>query len=346
MSKTFTSRRRGSGHRITRTLAAAGATAAVVVAGLVAAPAATAADCSAGYVALTFDDGPNSGTTNQLISTLNQHGATGTVFPTGQNVQADPAGLQAYANAGLQIGNHSWDHPYLTQMSAGQIQQQLSDTQNVIQQASGVSPELFRPPYGDTNGTVQQIASSLGMTQIIWDVDSQDYNGVGSAQIRQAASTLNAGGIILMHDWPQNTIDALPGVIQDLESRNLCTGHISPSTGRAVAPSGGGDNGGGDNGGGDDGGTNPGDGTCTVTVTPADSWSDRFNTTFHVTGTDNWTVTINTGNGQSLQNSWNADITGTTGTLTATPNGNGNDFGITLYSNGNTTTPTATCTTT
>ncbi len=39
-----------------------------------------------------------------------------------------------------------------------------------------------------------------------------------------------------MHDWPQNTVQALPGILQDLAVRNLCTGHISPSTGRAVAP--------------------------------------------------------------------------------------------------------------
>ncbi|WP_275892134.1 endo-1,4-beta-xylanase [Cellulosimicrobium cellulans] len=91
-------------------------------------------------------------------------------------------------------------------------------------------------------------------------------------------------------------------------------------------------------------GENPGgDGSCTVTVTRGDSWGDRFNTTFQVSGASDWTVTIRTGSGQSLQNSWNAAVSGTSGTLTATPNGNGNAFGITLYSNGNTTLPTATC---
>ncbi|GAB4086551.1 hypothetical protein GCM10028784_31810 [Myceligenerans cantabricum] len=106
--------------------------------------------------------------------------------------------------------------------------------------------------------------------------------------------------------------------------------------------SGEGNDGGGDDGGGDDGGDD-GDGTCSVTVTGAETWGDRFNTTFQVSGTDNWVVTINTSSGQSLQNSWNASIAGTSGTLTATPNGNGNNFGITLYSNGNTTRPTASC---
>ncbi|MBT8224761.1 MAG: acetylated xylan deacetylase, partial [Dactylosporangium sp.] len=84
-------------------------------------------------------------------------------------------------------------------------------------------------------------------------------------------------------------------------------------------------------------------GSCTVTATRGDEWDDRFNVTYAVSGSSDWTVSINLGSGQSLQNSWNATITGTTGTLTARPNGSGNNFGITVYKNGNTTTPSATC---
>ncbi|WP_345511340.1 glycoside hydrolase family 11 protein, partial [Phytohabitans houttuyneae] len=89
---------------------------------------------------------------------------------------------------------------------------------------------------------------------------------------------------------------------------------------------------------------NPG-GSCSVSVTRGQEWTDRFNTTFNVTGASNWVVTIRTNGGQSLQNSWNASVSGTSGTLTARPNGSGNNFGITLYKNGNNTTPTATCAT-
>jgi endo-1,4-beta-xylanase len=93
-----------------------------------------------------------------------------------------------------------------------------------------------------------------------------------------------------------------------------------------------------------DGGSTPPQGSCTVTVARAESWGDRFNTVFAVSGTNNWVVRISTGSGQSLQNSWNATVSGTSGILTARPNGNGNQFGITLYSGGNTSLPTASCT--
>jgi len=88
-----------------------------------------------------------------------------------------------------------------------------------------------------------------------------------------------------------------------------------------------------------------GGGSCTVSVTAGQSWTDRFNVNFAVSGTNTWVVTIHTNGSQSLQNSWSATVSGTTGTLTARPNGSGNSFGITLYKNGNSTLPTATCTT-
>ncbi|GAB7045824.1 glycoside hydrolase family 11 protein [Catenuloplanes indicus] len=88
---------------------------------------------------------------------------------------------------------------------------------------------------------------------------------------------------------------------------------------------------------------NPGGGNCTATLSAGEQFGDRFNLNVAVSNASNWTVTLALNGGQSIQNSWNAAVTGTTGTVTARPNGNGNNFGVTIMANGNWTWPTITC---
>ncbi|MBO3750697.1 polysaccharide deacetylase family protein [Streptosporangiaceae bacterium NEAU-GS5] len=201
-------------------------------------PTARAATCTNGYVGLTYDDGPTPGNTQNLLAALQQNGLRATFFDIGQNAQANPSLVTAVKNANMWIGNHSWTHPHLIQLSQAQIQSELSMTQNTLTQITGTAPKLFRPPFGETNATLKSVEASLGLTEIIWDVDSQDWNGASTAQIVQRAGGLTNGQIILMHDWPANTVAAVPQIASMLASRNVCPGMISPTTGRAVAPDG------------------------------------------------------------------------------------------------------------
>ncbi len=95
--------------------------------------------------------------------------------------------------------------------------------------------------------------------------------------------------------------------------------------------------------GGGTGPTNPPTGNCTATVSAGDRFGDRFNLNVAVSNASNWTVSLGLGGGQSIQNSWNAAVSGTSGTVTARPNGNGNTFGITVMANGNWNWPTVSC---
>jgi peptidoglycan/xylan/chitin deacetylase (PgdA/CDA1 family) len=299
--------------------------------------AAAAAGCANGYVALTFDDGPNAGNTNTLLSTLRSAGVRATLFNIGQNAASNPGLVGAEASAGMWIGNHSYTHPHMLNLSASAMSSELSRTQSAIQNGGGGTPKLFRPPYGETNSTLQSAASALGLRTVTWDVDSQDWNGASTAQIVQAAGRLTNGQSILMHDQYATTIAAIPQIVSGLTSRGLCAGMISPSTGRAVAP---------------DGTSNPptttpttppAGGACTATLSAGQQWGDRFNLNVAVSGTSNWVVTLGLGGGQSLQNSWNASVSGTSGTVTARPNGSGNTFGVTIMANGNWAWPSLTC---
>jgi peptidoglycan/xylan/chitin deacetylase (PgdA/CDA1 family) len=208
------------------------AAAALVLAG--AAVPAQAAACN-GYVGLTFDDGP-SGNTPALLNALRQNGLRATMFNQGQYAAANPGQVAAQVSAGMWVGNHSYTHPHMTQLGAAQIESEISRTQQAIAGAGGGTPRLFRPPYGETNSTVRSVASRYGLTQIIWDVDSQDWNGASVDAIVAAAGRLTGGQIILMHDWSANSLAAVPRIARTLAGKGLCAGMISPQTGRAVAP--------------------------------------------------------------------------------------------------------------
>ncbi|NBH09921.1 polysaccharide deacetylase family protein [Amycolatopsis sp. SID8362] len=207
----------------------------LAAAGAFAVTPAHAAACG-GYVGLTFDDGPSSGNTPALLSALRQNGLRATMFNEGQYAAAYPAQVGAQVSAGMWVGNHSYTHPHLTQLGQAQVDSEISRTQQAIAAGGGGTPRLFRPPYGETNATVQAVASKYGLRQIIWDVDSQDWNGASVDAIVAANARLQNGQIILMHEWPANTRAAIPRIAQTLASRGLCAGMISPSTGRAVAP--------------------------------------------------------------------------------------------------------------
>ena len=298
----------------------------------VAAAPAGAATCN-GYVGLTFDDGPSNANTPSLLNALRQNGLRATMFNEGQFAASFPAQVRAEVSAGMWIGNHSYTHPHLIQESQAQIDSELSRTQQAIASAGGGTPQLFRPPYGETNSTLQAVEAKYGLTQIIWDVDSQDWNGASTDAIVQANARLTNGQIILMHEWPANTLAAIPRIAQGLASRGLCAGMISPQTGRAVAPSGGGGGGGGGGG-----------SSCTATLSAGQQWSDRYNLNVAVTGSNTWTVTMNVPSPAKIIATWNINATFPSAqVLTAKPNGNGNNWGVTIQTNGTTTWPTVSC---
>ncbi|MFI2508988.1 polysaccharide deacetylase family protein [Streptomyces sp. NPDC018972] len=323
-----------------RSLVSALAVAALTLAGtatatLDAAPAQAAA-CN-GYVGLTFDDGPSTSTTMSLLNALRQNGLRATMFNQGQYAAANPSLVKAQVDAGMWVANHSYTHPHMTQLSQAQMDSEISRTQQAIANAGGGTPKLFRPPYGETNSTLRAVEAKYGLTEIIWDVDSQDWNNASTDAIVQAASRLTNGQVILMHDWPANTIAAIPRIAQNLASRGLCAGMISPQTGRAVAPDGSGGGGGGGGGGGT---------ACTATLSAGSRWGDRYNLNVSVSGSSDWTVTMKVPSPAKVSATWNVSTSYPDGqTLVAKPNGSGNNWGVTIQANGNWTWPTVSCST-
>jgi len=182
--------------------------------------------CRNGYVALTYDDGP-SATSGELLAALRAHRLRATFFNQGNNSLERPDEVRAQLRAGMWVGNHTFTHPHLTQIDESAAFQEIASTQWVLRDITGREPTLFRPPYGETNDQVRAAATRMGLLEVLWTVDSRDWAGATAEEIAAAARTLQPGGIMLMHDWPPATIEAVPLIARDLAERGLCTGRIA-----------------------------------------------------------------------------------------------------------------------
>ncbi|MFI6582695.1 polysaccharide deacetylase family protein (plasmid) [Embleya sp. NBC_00888] len=209
----------------------------VAVAGLILGPTTAAhadpaspAPCSAGYAAISFDDGPST-LTPAYVQALNDAGwVKATFFLTGAHALDYPQYVAQIAAGGHWIGNHSFSHPFLDDLGEPDAFNELLGTNQILQSQTGHAPTLFRPPYGRTNAGIRQDATTLGMTEVLWTTDSFDYNGISTDDIVANALQVGPGGIILLHEGYQSTLAAIPRIVDGLAERGLCAGRIVPST--------------------------------------------------------------------------------------------------------------------
>ena len=166
---------------------------------------------------LSFDAAWGNEDTQQLIDILGKYDVKATFFVVGEWVDRYPESVKALADAGHEIMNHSDDHPYCTKLSADQLKAQLDACNQKIQAITGVSPVLFRPPYGDYNDKVVSTVRDCGMYCIQWDVDSLDWKDPPPEKITaRVLERVTPGSIVLFHNAAKNTPQALPEIIEGL----------------------------------------------------------------------------------------------------------------------------------
>ncbi|RKE17902.1 polysaccharide deacetylase family protein [Streptomyces sp. TLI_171] len=180
--------------------------------------------CERPVVALTFDDGPNPPYTGRILDVLDRYGVPATFFCVGLHALAHRAELERMAAAGHQIANHTWSHPYLPDLSRGELVAQLERTDEAIAAAvGGDGPRMFRPPYGGRTPEVLSWLNELDTTVVLWDVEPSDWALPGAQAITRAVlEQARPGALILMHDGGgdrSQTAEALPGVIEGLLGR-------------------------------------------------------------------------------------------------------------------------------
>jgi len=172
-------------------------------------------DCAAQKcIALTFDDGPGPATST-ILDTLKQYNAKATFMVVGSRVAAGSSLVQREAAEGHDIGNHTWDHSDLTNLTPDQVASEVDRTAQAVANATGGKrPYFVRPPYGAYNATVE---SEIGLPLILWDVDPDDWKDRNADIVYQRImAAAKPGAILLSHDLYLTTAAAYARIIPDL----------------------------------------------------------------------------------------------------------------------------------
>ena len=170
-------------------------------------------------VALTFDDGPNPPYTDRILDVLERYEVPATFFCVGMNALAYPEQIARMREQGHALGNHTWSHPFLPELTGAEEAEQLERTDEAIAAAAGTgAPGLFRPPYGACSPEALDRLARTGRTVVLWDVDAEDWKMPGAEVIAsQVLEATKPGSIILLHDGGgdrDQTAGALPAIIE------------------------------------------------------------------------------------------------------------------------------------
>jgi len=177
-------------------------------------------DCTrAKCVALTFDDGPTP-FTDRLLRILRDDDARATFFLIGNKVARDPAAARRIADAGMEIGGHTWEHPNMTTIPVADIPGQLSKATQAIAAATGKAPTLYRPAGGLSDVAVRAEAGRQGIAEILWDVIPFDWiNDANIPATRYMLMTqIRPGSVVLLHDTYSSTVDLVYQFLPVLEA--------------------------------------------------------------------------------------------------------------------------------
>jgi peptidoglycan-N-acetylglucosamine deacetylase len=178
-------------------------------------------------VALTFDDGPSSDYTANMLTTLEQTHTPATFFVVGSNVDTHQALVRREAADGFTIAIHTYYHPFMTKLTPTQRAWELSETAAAIHRALGSNycVPYWRPPFRDYNAAVLEQTQYMKLATVTWSVDPADYSSPGvSVIVGRVLSAAQPGSIILLHDgywYRSQTAAALPQIIQGLHAHGL-----------------------------------------------------------------------------------------------------------------------------
>jgi peptidoglycan/xylan/chitin deacetylase (PgdA/CDA1 family) len=177
-------------------------------------------------VALTFDDGPDPAATPRLLKLLAARDVRATFFLIGERAVRHPDVVRAIADAGHEIGNHTWRHRNAWLLPPAAAAREITEGARILGDILGRPPRLYRPPWGIVNAAALATARRLGLVTVLWSVQHEGLHPRSpAAQLRHVADRLHDGAIVDLHDAPglpgapERLLAMIPGLLDVLEAR-------------------------------------------------------------------------------------------------------------------------------
>lgn len=170
-------------------------------------------DSNKPIIALTFDDGPSK-YTKQIVDLLKKYNCNATFFVLGNKVKIYKDTIKESISNGNEIGNHSYNHKWLSRLKVEDIKEQINKTQDILKKEVNYTPILLRPTYGSVN---KKIRNNTNLEIVLWNVDTLDWKIKSSKKIAdRSLLQIKDRSIILMHDTHERTYEALKIMIPKL----------------------------------------------------------------------------------------------------------------------------------
>lgn len=166
---------------------------------------------------LSFDDGPNPEFTPPVLDLLKAHDATATFFLIGDQLDLHPGVVQRIVAEGHALGNHSWDHPFMSDLPIDRQLDQIARTDAALARFDGRAKHPFRPPCGVLPTNLLAHFARVGRTIAFWSYDSHDYERLPAATLLEQvrACPPRRGDVVLMHDDNADTVELLAGLLPE-----------------------------------------------------------------------------------------------------------------------------------
>ncbi|GIN70425.1 hypothetical protein J14TS2_09000 [Bacillus sp. J14TS2] len=162
-----------------------------------------------------------------ILETLKEHKTYATFFLEGRWVKENPELAKMIADSGHEIGNHSYSHPNMAHISATQMKQELSQTNEIIEATTKITPTWFGPPSGAYRDETVKIADAQGLKTIMWTVDTIDWRKPSpQVLVQRVMSNVHPGAMILMHPTDA-TAKSLDTLISEIHAQDLKIGTVT-----------------------------------------------------------------------------------------------------------------------